>query len=50
LSKRKERPLFAVLINADYIMANYAEPILKEIAAFGELALRRSDPKKTTGA
>ncbi|CTQ56171.1 NYN domain protein [Roseibium album] len=38
---KRNRPLFAVLIDADNIPANYAESILKEIATFGELALRR---------
>ncbi len=37
----KNRTLYAVLIDADNIPAKYAEPILKEIAKFGELALRR---------
>jgi predicted nuclease of predicted toxin-antitoxin system len=38
---KRNRPLFAVLIDADNIQAKYAESILKEIATFGELALRR---------
>lgn len=37
----KNRTLYAVLIDADNIPAKHAEPILKEIAKFGELALRR---------
>ena len=36
-----ERPLYAVLIDADNIPAKYAGPILKEITALGEPALRR---------
>lgn len=36
-----DRPLYAVLIDADNIPAKYAEPILTEIASFGEPALRR---------
>ncbi|MCA8869468.1 MAG: NYN domain-containing protein [Rhodobacteraceae bacterium] len=41
MSEPAKRPLFAVLIDADNIPARYAEDILKEIAAFGEPALRR---------
>ena len=46
----RDRPLYAVLIDADNIPAKYAGPILKEITALGEPALRRvydqmSDPK-----
>jgi predicted nuclease of predicted toxin-antitoxin system len=37
----RDRPLYAVLIDADNIPAKYANPILKEIASFGEPALRR---------
>ena len=37
----RERPLYAVLIDADNIPAKYAGPILKEITTFGEPALRR---------
>ena len=37
----RDRPLFAVLIDADNIPAKYATAILKEIASFGEPALRR---------
>lgn len=37
----RDRPLYAVLIDADNIPAKYAEPILKEITSFGEPALRR---------
>lgn len=36
-----ERPLFAVLIDADNIQAKHAAAILNEIASFGEPALRR---------
>jgi len=37
----RDRPLLAVLIDADNVPAKYAEPILKEIATIGEPALRR---------
>ncbi len=37
----RERPLYAVLIDADNIPAKYAGAILKEITSFGEPALRR---------
>ncbi|MFY0597410.1 MAG: NYN domain-containing protein [Cognatishimia sp.] len=37
----RNRPLYAVLIDADNIPAKHAESILTEIATFGELALRR---------
>ena len=37
----RERPLYAVLIDADNIPAKYATAILKEITSFGEPALRR---------
>ena len=37
----RDRPLLAVLIDADNVPAKYAEPILKEIASIGEPALRR---------
>jgi len=37
----RNRTLYAVLIDADNIPVKHAEPILKEIATFGELALRR---------
>ncbi|GAA6147428.1 NYN domain-containing protein [Pseudooceanicola nitratireducens] len=37
----ENRPLYAVLIDADNIPAKYAQPILKEITTFGEPALRR---------
>jgi hypothetical protein len=37
----RDRPLYAVLIDADNIPAKYAGPILKEINALGEPALRR---------
>ena len=36
-----ERPLLAVLFDADNIPAHFAGPILKEITSFGEPALRR---------
>ena len=36
-----DRPLYAVLIDADNIPAKYAGAILKEITSFGEPALRR---------
>lgn len=38
---RGDRPLYAVLIDADNIPAKYAGAILKEITALGEPALRR---------
>ena len=37
----RERPLYAVLIDADNIPAKFASAILKEITSFGEPALRR---------
>ncbi|MEQ9693168.1 NYN domain-containing protein [Shimia sp. SDUM112013] len=37
----RDRPLYAVLIDADNIPAKHAGPILKEITSFGEPALRR---------
>ncbi|MEL6169558.1 MAG: NYN domain-containing protein [Pseudomonadota bacterium] len=37
----RDRPLFAVLIDADNIPAKYAAPILKEVTSLGEPALRR---------
>jgi len=37
----RNRPLYAVLIDADNVPAKHAEAILKEIASFGEPALRR---------
>ena len=37
----RDRPLYAVLIDADNIPAKYAGSILKEITSFGEPALRR---------
>lgn len=39
--RTRSRPLYAVLIDADNIPAKHAEAILKEIATFGEPALRR---------
>ena len=38
---QSDRPLYAVLIDADNIPAKFAEAILKEITALGEPALRR---------
>jgi len=37
----RDRPLYAVLIDADNIPARHAEAILKEVTSFGEPALRR---------
>lgn len=37
----RDRPLYAVLIDADNIPAKYAASILKEVTTFGEPALRR---------
>lgn len=37
----RDRPLYAVLIDADNIPAKYAGAILKEITTYGEPALRR---------
>jgi predicted nuclease of predicted toxin-antitoxin system len=37
----RDRPLYAVLIDADNIPADHAEVILKEVTTFGEPALRR---------
>lgn len=37
----RDRPLYAVLIDADNIPAKYGSAILKEITSFGEPALRR---------
>ncbi|MDW4497603.1 NYN domain-containing protein [Sulfitobacter sp. D35] len=37
----RDRPLLAVLIDADNVPAKFAEAILKEIAGIGEPALRR---------
>ena len=37
----RERPLYAVLIDADNIPAKYASAVLKEVTTFGEPALRR---------
>lgn len=37
----RDRPLYAVLIDADNIPARHAEAILKEVTTFGEPALRR---------
>ena len=38
---QRDRPLYAVLIDADNIPAKFAGPILKEITSLGEPALRR---------
>lgn len=37
----RDRPLYAVLIDADNIPAKFAAPILEEVTSFGEPALRR---------
>lgn len=37
----RDRPLYAVLIDADNIPVKYANAVLKEITSFGEPALRR---------
>lgn len=37
----RDRPLYAVLIDADNVPAKYASAILKEVTTFGEPALRR---------
>ena len=37
----RDRPLYAVLIDADNVPAKYAGAVLKEITSFGEPALRR---------
>lgn len=37
----RDRPLYAVLIDADNIPAKHADAILKEVTTFGEPALRR---------
>ena len=39
--RERDRPLYAVLIDADNIPAKFAGPILTEITSFGEPALRR---------
>lgn len=38
---RQNRPLLAVLIDADNLSSTHAEPILREITSIGEPALRR---------
>ncbi len=38
---QRDRPLLAVLIDADNIPAKYATPVMKEIAGLGEPGLRR---------
>ena len=45
-----DRPLYAVLIDADNIPAKYAGAILKEITGFGEPALRRVYGDWSSGA
>ena len=37
----RERPLYAVLIDADNIAPKYADSILKEVTTYGDPALRR---------
>lgn len=46
----RDRPLYAVLIDADNIPAKYAGAILKEITGFGEPALRRVYGDWSSGA
>jgi hypothetical protein len=41
MATRRDRPLLAVMIDADNIPAKFAEGILKEISGLGEPALRR---------
>lgn len=41
MKAERDRPLYAVLIDADNIPSKYASSILKEITTFGEPALRR---------
>ncbi|MGR3491861.1 MAG: NYN domain-containing protein [Shimia sp.] len=45
----RDRPLLAVLIDADNVPAKYAEPILREVGAIGEPALRRVYGDWTSG-
>ena len=45
----RDRPLYAVLIDADNIPAKYAGAILKEVTSFGEPALRRVYGDWSTG-
>lgn len=46
----RDRPLYAVLIDADNIPAKFAGAILKEITSFGEPALRRVYGDWSSGA
>lgn len=46
----RDRPLYAVLIDADNIPAKYAGAILKEITGYGEPALRRVYGDWSSGA
>ncbi|MEM6371962.1 MAG: NYN domain-containing protein [Pseudomonadota bacterium] len=45
----RERPLLAVLFDADNVPAKFAEPILREVTAIGEPALRRVYGDWTSG-
>ncbi|MGR3468313.1 MAG: NYN domain-containing protein [Shimia sp.] len=45
----RDRPLLAVLIDADNVPAKYAEPILREVGSIGEPALRRVYGDWTSG-
>ncbi|MFL4471330.1 NYN domain-containing protein [Tateyamaria armeniaca] len=45
----RDRPLLAVLIDADNVPAKFAEPILREVTAIGEPALRRVYGDWTSG-
>jgi len=45
----RDRPLLAVLIDADNVPANFAEPILREVTAIGEPAVRRVYGDWTSG-
>lgn len=47
---QRDRPLLAVLIDADNIPAKFAEAILKEITTLGEPALRRVYADWSSGA
>ena len=46
----RDRPIYAVLIDADNIPAKFAGAILKEITGFGEPALRRVYGDWSSGA
>jgi len=48
--RERDRPLYAVLIDADNIPAKFAGAILKEITSFGEPALRRVYGDWSSGA